>query len=195
MFGIEVFLYIIFVSVAWILTLYTLNFYYLFYRSGHNSKHKRYRYTLDQFRQTVLPNVTIQLPFYNEKYVALRAINAVCNLDYPKDKMQIQILDDSDDSTGELIRAVVENYRDKGFDVAYHHRGKDRPGYKAGALNDGMKSLKGDFVAIFDADFVPSTSFLRDVLIHFYDPRVGFVQCKWAHFNENYSSLTAAQAI
>lgn len=194
MFGIEVFLYVIFISDAWILTLYTLNFYYLFYRSGHNSKHKRYRHTINQFIQTVLPKVTIQLPFYNEKYVALRAIDAVCNLDYPKDKMQIQILDDSDDDTGELIRAVVENYKDKGFDIVYLHRGKERPGYKAGALNGGMKYVKGDFVAIFDADFVPSTSFLRDTLIHFNDPRVGFVQCKWGHLNENYSSLTAAQA-
>ena len=195
MFGLEIFLYIIFVSVAWIMTLYTLNFYYLFYRSHHNSRHKRYRHSSSQAKSINLPVVSIQLPFYNEKYVALRVLQAVCNLDYPKDKMQIQVLDDSDDDTCRLIRTAIGEYTDKGFDIVYLHRDKDRTGYKAGALSEGMRSLKGDFVAIFDADFVPSSSFLRDTLIHFYDPRVGFVQCRWAHFNENYSSLTAAQAL
>ena len=194
MFGLEIFLYIIFVSVAWIMTLYAVNFYYLFYRSNHNSKHRRYRNSSIQAKSMKLPMVTIQLPFYNEKYVALRVIQAVCNLDYPKDKMQIQILDDSDDDTCGLIRTAIDEYRTKGFDIVYLHRDKDGTGYKAGALSDGMRCLKGDFVAIFDADFVPSSSFLRDTLIHFYDSRVGFVQCRWAHFNENYSSLTAAQA-
>ncbi len=194
MFGIEIFLYIIFMSVAWIMSLYALNFYYLVYRSDHNSKHKKYRNSSHQHNSTILPMVTIQLPFYNEKYVALRVIHAVCNLDYPNDKMQIQILDDSDDDTGGLIRNEIDKYKDRGFEIVYLHRGKERAGYKAGALNDGMRCVKGDYVAIFDADFVPSSSFLRDTLIHFYDSQVGFVQCRWAHFNENYSSLTAAQA-
>ena len=108
MFGLEIFLYIIFVSVAWIMTLYALNFYYLFYRSDHNSKHRRYRNSSIQAKSMKLPMVTIQLPFYNEKYVALRVIQAVCNLDYPKDKMQIQILDDSDDDTCGLIRTAID---------------------------------------------------------------------------------------
>ena len=176
------------------MSLYAFNFYYLFYRSDRNLKHKGYRNSLHQYNSMIMPMVTIQLPFYNEKYVALRAIHAICNLDYPPDKMQIQILDDSDDDTGEIVRTAIEKYRKKGFEIVYLHRSKDRAGYKAGALNDGMRYLKGDYVAIFDADFVPASSFLRDTLMHFSDSQVGFVQCRWAHFNENYSSLTAAQA-
>jgi cellulose synthase/poly-beta-1,6-N-acetylglucosamine synthase-like glycosyltransferase len=102
--------------------------------------------------------VTIQLPLYNEKYVVKRLIDAVCKMDYPKDKLQVQVLDDSDDDTVDLIRSIVDEYRFKGFDIV-HVRRKDRTGYKAGALKEGIKHAKGEFVAIFDADFIPPVWF------------------------------------
>ena len=194
MYGLGAFLYVIFLAIGWILMIYTLNFYYLAYYSRNNSRHERKR------RQKVdlpknLPMVTIQLPLYNEKYVVKRLIDAVCKMDYPKDKLQVQVLDDSDDDTVDLIRSIVDEYRFKGFDIV-HVRRKDRTGYKAGALKEGIKHAKGEFVAIFDADFIPPLWFLKSAIGHFYaDPKLGLVQCKWGHVNENYSSLTEAQAV
>jgi cellulose synthase/poly-beta-1,6-N-acetylglucosamine synthase-like glycosyltransferase len=194
MYGLGGFLYIIFLIIGWILMVYTLNFYYLAYYSRNNFRHEKNR------RQKVdlptnLPIVTIQLPLYNEKYVVKRLIDAVCNMDYPKDKFEVQVLDDSDDDTVDLIRSIVEEYRFKGFDIV-HIRRKDRTGYKAGALKEGIKYAKGEFVAIFDADFIPPSCFLKRAIGHFYlDPKLGLVQCKWGHVNENYSSLTEAQAV
>jgi cellulose synthase/poly-beta-1,6-N-acetylglucosamine synthase-like glycosyltransferase len=199
MLGIGAFLYVIFISVAWVMTSYTLNFYYLSYQSLHNAKHEKYRrqrskVSNDFSSSPFLPIVTIQLPLYNEKYVAVRLINAVCQLDYPKEKLQIQVLDDSDDNTMELIRSLVNDYKTRGFDITHIHR-TDRSGYKAGALRAGMKSAKGEFVAIFDADFIPPSYFLKRVISNFVDAKVGLVQCRWGHINENYSMLTEAQAI
>jgi len=180
--------------IGWILMMYTINFYYLVYRSQNNLKHTR------KMRQKVelppvLPVVTIQLPLYNEKYVARRLIDAVCRMDYPKDKMHIQVLDDSDDDTVDLIKSIVDDYRFKGFDIVHMHR-TDRSGYKAGALKAGMKHAKGEFVAIFDADFIPQPWFLKKAVAQFFaDPKIGLVQCKWGHVNENYSTLTEAQAV
>jgi len=194
MYGPGPFLYIIFLMIGWILMVYTLNFYYLAYQSRNNIRHKR------KMRQRTelpanLPVVTIQLPLYNEKYVAKRLIDSVCKMDYPRDKLHIQVLDDSDDDTIELIKSIVEDYRFKGFDIVQMHR-SDRSGYKAGALKEGMKHAKGEFVAIFDADFIPPVWFLRRALGHFFtDKKLGFVQCKWGHVNESYSTLTEAQAI
>jgi cellulose synthase/poly-beta-1,6-N-acetylglucosamine synthase-like glycosyltransferase len=194
MYGLGAFLYVIFLAIGWILMIYTLNFYYLAYYSRNNFRHERKR------RQRVdlpknLPMVTIQLPLYNEKYVVKRLIDAVCKMDYPKDKLQVQVLDDSDDDTVDLIRSIVDEYRFKGFDIV-HVRRKDRTGYKAGALKEGIKHAKGEFVAIFDADFIPPVWFLKSAIGHFYaDPKLGLVQCKWGHVNENYSSLTEAQAV
>lgn len=141
-----------------------------------------------------LPLVTIQLPLYNELYVVDRLIEAVCAMDYPKDKMEIQVLDDSTDETVHATRALVEEYRNKGFDISYVHR-VDREGYKAGALKHGMTSSRGEFVAIFDADFVPKKDFLRSTITHFTHPRIGMVQTRWEHLNEEYSFLTRAQAL
>lgn len=141
-----------------------------------------------------LPLVTIQLPLYNELYVVDRLIEAVCAMDYPKDKMEIQVLDDSTDETVHATRALVEEYRNKGFDISYVHR-VDREGYKAGALKHGMTSSRGEFVAIFDADFVPKKDFLRSTIAHFTHPRIGMVQTRWEHLNEEYSFLTRAQAL
>ena len=194
MYGLGAFLYVIFLAIGWILMIYTLNFYYLAYYSRNNFRHERKR------RQRVdlpknLPMVTIQLPLYNEKYVVKRLIDAVCKMDYPKDKLQVQVLDDSDDDTVDLIRSIVDEYRFRGFDIV-HIRRKNRTGYKAGALKEGIKHAKGEFVAIFDADFIPPVWFLKSAIGHFYaDPKLGLVQCKWGHVNENYSSLTEAQAV
>jgi cellulose synthase/poly-beta-1,6-N-acetylglucosamine synthase-like glycosyltransferase len=194
MYGPGPFLYVIFLMIGWILMLYTLNFYYLAYQSRNNIRHaKRVRQQAEL--PAVFPVVTIQLPLYNEKYVAERLIDAVCKMEYPKDRLHIQVLDDSDDDTVDLIKSIVDDYRFKGFDIVHMHR-KHRSGYKAGALKAGMKHAKGEFVAIFDADFIPPAWFLKRALGHFFtDKRIGLVQCKWGHVNENYSTLTAAQAV
>ncbi len=192
MYGPGALLYVIFLVIAWVVLIYTLNFYYLAYQSRNSSNQKRK--PLPEVAQHALPMVTIQLPLYNEKYVARRLIDAVCRIDYPKNKMQIQVLDDSDDDTVDLIRSIVDEYKFKGFDIAHVHR-IDRSGYKAGALKAGMASVKGEFIAIFDADFIPPASFLKHLLKHFNDPKMGFVQCKWGHINEDYSSMTQAEAV
>jgi cellulose synthase/poly-beta-1,6-N-acetylglucosamine synthase-like glycosyltransferase len=199
MLGLGAFLYVIFISVAWIMTLYTLNFYYLSYQSLHNNTHQKRKSKIrlqgDSTSHDNLPVVTVQLPIYNEKYVAARLIDAVCLLDYPKDKLEIQILDDSDDETFELIKLMVGQLKLGGVNIHHFHRSSGRPGYKAGALKAGMKYAKGEFIAIFDADFVPAPCFLKKTIGYFVDPKIGLVQCKWGHINENYSSVTEAQAI
>ncbi len=194
MYGPGAFLYLIFLTIGWILMVYTLNFYYLAYQSRNNIRHERKRRQKIEIPSNP-PVVTIQLPLYNEKYVAKRLIDAVCMIDYPKEKFQIQVLDDSDDDTAGLIKSIVDEYRFKGFDIVHMHR-TDKSGYKAGALKEGIKDAKGEFVAIFDADFIPPVWFLKNVIGHFYaHPKLGFVQCKWGHVNENYSTLTEAQAV
>ncbi|RPI67172.1 MAG: glycosyltransferase [Ignavibacteriae bacterium] len=140
------------------------------------------------------PMVTIQLPFYNELYVVDRLVQAVCEMDYPKDRLEIQLLDDSTDETVELSRKLVETYTAQGFDIKHIHR-TIRTGYKAGALKDGLESARGEFVAIFDADFVPKKEFLKKTIPYFADAKVGMVQTRWEHLNEDYSFLTRAQAL
>ncbi|HVX02081.1 MAG TPA: glycosyltransferase [Nitrososphaera sp.] len=193
-YGPGTFLYIIFLAITWMTTFYTMNFYYLAIQSRLNKDHERRKRQAPELPLALLPTVTIQLPLYNEKYVARRLIDAVCKMDYPKNMMQVQVLDDSDDDTVDLIRSIVDEYRFKGFDIV-HVRRADRAGYKAGALKAGMKSAKGEFIAIFDADFIPPASFLKHLLRYFADPKMGFVQCKWGHVNEDYSSMTQAQAV
>lgn len=144
--------------------------------------------TLEDF-----PLVTVQLPVYNERYVVARLIDAVCGLDYPKDKVDIQILDDSDDETVEIIQERVASYAEKGYHIKQVRR-PDRTGYKAGALHYGMVSAQGDYIAIFDADFVPPADFLLKTLPMFDAQEIGMVQTKWAHLNKNYSWLTKIQA-
>ena len=141
-----------------------------------------------------LPVVTVQLPFYNEMYVADRLIESICALDYPRDLLEIQVLDDSTDETTAIAAAAVERYRAKGFDITYLHR-TDRSGFKAGALDEGLKVARGQFIAIFDADFTPDADFLLRLLPHFADPAVGMVQARWGHLNEDYSLLTKIQSI
>ncbi len=138
--------------------------------------------------------VTIQLPVYNEYYVVDRLINAVCEIDYPKDKLEIQVLDDSTDETYDLLKKLVAEKRKEGFDIKHIHR-TDRKGFKAGALKEGLKIAKGEFIAIFDADFVPKKDFLKNTLKYFVKPNIGMVQTRWEHLNEDYSILTKIQAL
>ncbi len=141
-----------------------------------------------------VPMVTVQLPMYNEMYVVERLIAAVCEFDYPKDRFEIQVLDDSTDETTIIAKNVVDNFKAKGFDISYIHR-TNRKGYKAGALKEGLEVAKGEFVAIFDADFVPNPDFLQKTVPYFVDPKIGMVQTRWEHLNEEYSYLTKAQAL
>ncbi|MCU0344326.1 MAG: glycosyltransferase family 2 protein [Ignavibacterium sp.] len=138
--------------------------------------------------------VTIQLPLYNEMYVIERLINSVCDIDYPKDKMEIQVLDDSTDETTAIVAKVVEEKKKLGFDISHIRRGS-REGFKAGALKEGMKIAKGEFIAIFDADFIPQKEFLKKTLSYFTDDKVGMVQSRWEHLNGDYSIITKAQAL
>ncbi|MCB9231296.1 MAG: glycosyltransferase [Bacteroidia bacterium] len=139
------------------------------------------------------PFVTVQLPIFNEIYVIERLMEAVAAFDYPKDRYEIQVLDDSNDETLEIVAAKVEELKAKGIQVSQVLRPK-REGFKAGALQYGMESAKGEFIAIFDADFVPGPDFLKQTLPHFADEKTGVVQTRWGHINENYSLLTRLQA-
>jgi len=141
-----------------------------------------------------LPVVTIQLPMYNEKAVARRIIDATCRIDYPRDRLHIQVLDDSTDETVQIAADAVARWRAEGFDIEYIHRA-DRAGYKAGALSNGLRTAKGEFILIFDADFMPPVEILRETVHYFTDPRVGMVQARWEHLNRDLSLLTKSQAI
>jgi len=141
-----------------------------------------------------IPTVTVQLPMYNEYYVVDRLIDNICQLDYPIDKLEIQVLDDSTDETIERSVAKVEEYRAKGFDIKLIQR-TDRKGYKAGALKEATADAKGEFIAIFDADFLPQKDFLRNTIPHFNNENIAVVQTKWGHINQGYSLLTEMQAL
>ena len=140
------------------------------------------------------PLVTVQLPLFNEMYVACRLIDAVCRFDYPPDKLEIQVLDDSTDETRHLVADRVAHYRDLGFDIHHIHR-RVRAGFKAGALEAGVERARGELLAVFDADFVPQPGFLRQTVPCFQDSEVGMVQARWEHINRTYSLLTRIQAI
>jgi len=161
---------------------------YLYYRN------KKNRTTEPEERFSELPRVTVQLPIFNEQFVIDRLLQAVCRLDYPREKLDIQVLDDSTDETAAVARELVEHYSAQGYPVTYHHR-TNRAGFKAGALHDGMKSATGEFIAIFDADFVPPADFLQRTIHHFTGENVGMVQTRWTHINRNYSFLTEVEAI
>ena len=141
-----------------------------------------------------LPRVTIQLPMFNERYVIERLIDAVCEIRYPRDKLQIQVPDDSIDETQKIAADAVARKREQGFDIVYIHR-DDRTGFKAGALEAGLKTATGEFVAVFDADFVPQPDFLERTIHFFTNEKVGMVQVRWEHLNREYSLLTRVQSI
>ena len=177
----------LFIFAAIVIIGYTCNFYYLAFLSNHRKVNNK---IVDMGE----PTITIQLPIYNEKYVAERLVDAVCELDYPKEKMKIMVLDDSDDSTTTLLHQQIEKYQKIGFQIEHVRRGT-RNGYKAGALKYAMKTTDSQFVAIFDADFIPPKWFLRKAIPYFSDSKTGLIQCRWGHLNENYSALTQAQAL
>lgn len=141
-----------------------------------------------------LPRVTVQLPVYNERYVVERLIDRVAELDYPKEKLEIQVLDDSSDETVDLVAKKVTYYQSQGVDIL-HIRRENRSGFKAGALAEGLKEAKGEFIAIFDADFLPNDQFLMEAIGHFENEKVGVVQSRWTYINKNYSVLTRLQAV
>ncbi|HTD25281.1 MAG TPA: cellulose synthase family protein [Terriglobales bacterium] len=143
---------------------------------------------------TELPRITVQLPVYNEEYVVERLVESICRLDYPKDKLDIQVLDDSTDETVAIACAAVERYAALGYDIVYLHR-SNRQGFKAGALREGLKSAKGELIAIFDADFIPPEDWLLRVVHHFANPAIGMVQTRWTHLNRHYSFLTEVESI
>jgi len=161
---------------------------YMYYRNRKN------RTAEPAKRFAELPCITVQLPIFNEQFVVDRLVDSICKLDYPKDKLEIQVLDDSTDETVAVARAVVERYAALGHPITYIHR-TNREGFKAGALQNGMLTSKGEFIAIFDADFVPPEDWLLRVVHHFADPAIGMVQTRWTHLNRNYSFLTEVEAI
>ncbi len=182
------------------LLIYGMNCYFLMvlYHLNRSKALKKHDEVKDKFHKDFSskdwPRVTIQLPIYNELYVVERLIDSVCRVDYPKNLLEIQVLDDSNDDTVGIAKAMVEKIKTKGFDIAYIHR-TSRTGFKAGALKEGLKSAKGELIGIFDADFVPGSDFLKEAIPYFIDPNVGMLQTRWGHLNFNYSLLTRAQSM
>ncbi|MGI8436072.1 MAG: glycosyltransferase, partial [Chthoniobacterales bacterium] len=160
---------------------------YLFWKNR-----KRDTHPLGHFEK--LPMVTMQLPIFNEVYVVERLLKSVSEIDYPRELLQIQVLDDSTDDTRALTQRCTLELQGRGFNVELIHR-VDRTGFKAGALETGLASAQGDFVCILDADFVPKPELLRETIHFFTDPKVGMIQTRWGHLNRTYSLLTRVQAM
>jgi cellulose synthase/poly-beta-1,6-N-acetylglucosamine synthase-like glycosyltransferase len=174
-----------------VLAMYGLHRYtlvWLYYRNRKNATHQ----PTSHFEK--LPRVTIQLPIFNEQFVIDRLIDAVCRIEYPRDLLEIQVLDDSTDETTAVAQGIVERYRALGHPIVYLHR-TNRHGFKAGALDEGLKTATGEYVAIFDADFTPPPDWLMRVIHHFAEPEIGMVQTRWTHLNRDYSFLTQVEAI
>lgn len=182
---VAVYLFVLFVVAFYGLHRYVLVYLYV--------KHRQNTYQ-PKGKWAELPHVTVQLPMFNEGPVAERIIASTCAIDYPRDKFEIQVLDDSTDESAGMAEAAVKVWADKGYDIRYLHR-TNREGYKAGALEEGLKTAKGQFVAIFDADFVPPIDILHNVVDYFTDDKIGMVQIRWDHLNRNASLLTRSQAI
>lgn len=182
------------------LFLYGTNCYVLLFlfRRNRSKGREEYRNLLRKFDTSRwskdLPPVTVQLPIYNERYVIRRLLKAACALDYPRNRLEIQLLDDSTDDTAQIAGELVADYRAQGISIV-HVRRADREGFKAGALKEGMEKAHGEFLAVFDADFVPTPDFLRKTIPYFLDSRVGMVQVRWSHINPDISLLTYAQSI
>lgn len=180
-------LYIVVTAISGIYGFHRAHLVYLFWRH----RHKRIE-PPSQWKE--LPVVTVQLPMFNELYVAERLLESVAKLDYPQDKLEFQVLDDSTDETTEIVARKVAELKARGFDIVHMHR-TDRRGFKAGALEQGMKIARGDFLMVFDADFVPSPDIIRRLIDHFTNPKVGMVQARWDHLNRDYSMLTRTQSL
>ncbi len=173
-----------------ILAVFGFHRYIMVYHYFRNKQHR----ALPAPRPESLPRVTVQLPLYNEMYVVDRLLESVTKIAYPRELLEIQVLDDSTDETVTIAEAAVEHYREQGFDIQYLHR-DDRTGYKAGALDAGLKVAKGEFVLIFDADFLAPVDILEKTIGHFQDAGVGMVQVRWGHVNRAYSLLTQVQSV
>ncbi len=179
-----------FVSLTILFLFGSSGFIMIFYYMKHRNNETEKAGELQEF-----PIVTVQLPLYNEFYVIERLIDAACKFDYPKEKMEIQILDDSTDETVDVVASRVQYYQGQGFDIK-HVRRTSRAGYKSGALKEGLASARGEFIAVFDADFVPKPDFLKQTLPYFcLDEKIGLVQTRWEHLNSDYSFLTRVQAM
>ncbi len=184
----------VYFSVLIVLSIYGLHRYflaYLYYRYK-----KNIITAVPKFEAlTTVPYVTVQLPIYNEQYVVDRLVQSVCALDYPKEKLEIQLLDDSTDVTVNIASNIVDRLQQQGFPIVYLHR-TNRNGYKAGALAEGLLQAKGELIAVFDADFVPEADFLKRLVPYFSaDANVGMVQARWGHINRDFSLLTQTQSI
>jgi cellulose synthase/poly-beta-1,6-N-acetylglucosamine synthase-like glycosyltransferase len=180
-------LYLVVLAILGVYGFHRAHLVYLFWRHKHVRVEPSHRFT-------ELPQVTLQLPMFNELYVAERLLDSVAELEYPKDRLEIQVLDDSTDETQDIVQAKVRELAARGFDIHYIHR-VDRTGFKAGALENGMRTATGDFLMVFDADFVPSHDIITRLIHHFTDAKVGMVQARWDHLNRDYSMLTRAQSM
>ena len=193
-------MFAVYATAVFLLFVYGVNSYYMMYqfirnRRAAESRDKEIaREFWEKTRPEELPDITIQLPIYNEQYVVERLIFHACNIDYPKGKLEIQVLDDSTDETRDLVARIVTRQRALGHDI-HHITRPNREGYKAGALKHGMALCRGEFIAIFDADFMPPKDFLYQTVPYFSDPGIGLVQTRWGHVNADYSFLTMAQSI
>jgi cellulose synthase/poly-beta-1,6-N-acetylglucosamine synthase-like glycosyltransferase len=186
----DVFILIPYLSVLSILAIYGIHRYHLVYLYLKN-KHK---VAQPKAKFEIKPPVTVQLPIYNEMYVVERLVEAACQIRYPRELLEIQVLDDSTDGTAEIAAACVAKYREMGFDIYHVHR-SNRFGFKAGALENGLKLAKGELIAIFDADFIPPPDFLENMVDYFTDLEVGMVQARWGHINREYSLLTQVESV
>jgi cellulose synthase/poly-beta-1,6-N-acetylglucosamine synthase-like glycosyltransferase len=186
----DIFIVASYLTILSILAIYGIHRYHLVYLYLKN-KHK---VATPKARFGELPRVTVQLPIYNEQYVIERLVESACRIRYPKDLLEIQVLDDSTDETKEIAQACVEKYKALGFRIDHIHR-TNRNGFKAGALEHGLKLAKGQYIAIFDADFLPSENFLEDVIHYFTDDQIGMVQARWGHINREYSLLTQVESV
>ncbi|HLQ78734.1 MAG TPA: cellulose synthase family protein [Terriglobia bacterium] len=186
----DIFILIPYLAILTILAFYGIHRYHLVFLYLKN-KHKT---AVPPGTFDTLPKVTVQLPIYNEMYVVERLVEAACRIRYPKNLLEIQILDDSTDGTQEIAAECAARLKSEGFDIHHIHR-PNRMGFKAGALENGMKTATGKFIAIFDADFIPAPNFLEDVIHHFTDSKVGMVQVRWGHINREYSLLTQVESM
>jgi len=183
-----------------ILITYIISLSILFFFGAHGfvMVYHYYKHRHEQDRDlpmTDIPMVTVQLPIFNEMYVVRRLIDSSCGIDYPKNKLEIQVLDDSTDETVDLVSSIVKEKKEQGH-LIHHVRRADRKGFKAGALKEGLRTAKGDFIAIFDADFLPRSEFLNKTIPYFYsNPKIGMVQTRWEHLNGDYSLMTRTQAM
>jgi cellulose synthase/poly-beta-1,6-N-acetylglucosamine synthase-like glycosyltransferase len=184
--------YIVSLTILFIFGSHGFNMIYFYFKTFRKRKENL---NPEDFQLKEFPLVTIQLPLYNERYVITRLIDAVLRIEYPRERVEFQILDDSTDDTTEIIAEHIKKYIEQGYDIKLIHR-TNRKGYKAGALKEGLETAKGEFVAIFDADFIPRKKFLMRTLPYFYkDEKIGLVQTRWEHLNREYNLMTKTEAI